>query len=121
MSLTIRLAPPERLELKARARARSIRAEANRRAQIILLLAKGESLRSVAGQMRCSINTVQLWKRRFQAERLAGLYGRHRGKAPAPRSTALEARILEQTRRGPGDGSTHWSTRKLARRLGTTH
>ncbi len=121
MASIIRLAPPERRELKARSRARSIRAEASRRAQIILHLAAGKSLRSVSAQMQCSINTVQLWKGRFEQERIGGLYARHAGKTPGSKSTALEARILEQTRRGPEDGSTHWSTRKLARRLRTSH
>jgi hypothetical protein len=30
----------------------------------------------------------------------------------------LQARILEHTQRQPRDGSTHWSTRKLAKELG---
>ena len=33
----------------------------------------------------------------------------------------LEARILDCTRRAPKDGSTHWSTRKLAAELGISH
>src|SRR5215813_12478093 len=33
----------------------------------------------------------------------------------------LEVKILARTRRKPSDGSTHWSTRKLARELATDH
>jgi transposase len=33
----------------------------------------------------------------------------------------LEARILDATRRGPTDGSTHWSTRRLGTHLGVSH
>jgi transposase len=33
----------------------------------------------------------------------------------------LEARILAWTRKKPADGSTHWSTRKLAKHLGINH
>lgn len=33
----------------------------------------------------------------------------------------VEPRILEATRRAPADGSTHWSTRKLAAHLGVSH
>ena len=33
----------------------------------------------------------------------------------------MEARILENTRQAPPDGSTHWSTRKLARLLRINH
>ena len=37
------------------------------------------------------------------------------------RTPALEARILEWTRRAAPDGSTHWSSRKLAQHLGISH
>ena len=37
------------------------------------------------------------------------------------RTPALEARILEWTRRPAPDGSTHLSSRKLARYLGVSH
>ena len=52
---------------------------------------------------------------------MAGLVARHQGRAAAKGAAKLEARILEWTKRGPDDGSTHWSTRRLARKLGTTH
>ena len=46
---------------------------------------------------------------------------RHAGKTPEKRTPKLEARILEWTRRKPPDGSSHWSTRKLAKHLGVNH
>jgi transposase len=52
---------------------------------------------------------------------LAGLYGRHQGRRVEPETPALEARILDYTRRAPADGSTHWSTRKLGTELGINH
>lgn len=52
---------------------------------------------------------------------MAGLVARHQGRGVAKGAAKLEARILEWTKRGPDDGSTHWSTRRLARKLGTTH
>jgi transposase len=52
---------------------------------------------------------------------LAGLYSRHRGRAVERRTPKLEARILALTHQQPPDGSTHWSTRKLAKRLGVSH
>jgi transposase len=52
---------------------------------------------------------------------MAGLIARHQGRAAAKGAAKLEARILEWTRRGSDDGSTQWSTRRLARKLGTTH
>ena len=49
------------------------------------------------------------------------MYSRHCGRAVQKRTPRLEARILDWTRRRPPDGSTHWSSRKLARQLGTNH
>jgi transposase len=40
---------------------------------------------------------------------------------PLPHTPQTEARILKATRRAPADGSTHWSTRKLATQLGVSH
>jgi transposase len=85
-------------------------------------LAAGKGLRQVSREERCSVNTVQLWRDRFRSERLAGFYSRHRGRQPAPQSAQLEARILAWTlKHKPSDGSTHWSSRKLAAQLGIDH
>lgn len=65
--------------------------------------------------------TINLWKRRFEEERLEGLYGRHQGRRPGAQAGRLEARILASTQKPPADGSTHWSTRKLAKHLGISH
>jgi len=45
----------------------------------------------------------------------------HRGKIAGQQSAKLEAQILAAARQTPKDGSTHWSTRKLAAELGTNH
>jgi transposase len=52
---------------------------------------------------------------------LAGLYSHHPGRAAEKRTPALEARILEWTRRPAPDGSTHWSSRKSGQHLGISH
>jgi len=115
------LTPPERRELQRRVRSRSLRAEDSRRARVILELASGRGLRGTATYLACSSSYVQRWAGRFRTARLAGLVARHLGRVVAKGAAKLEARILEWTRRGPDDGSTHWSTRRLARKLGTTH
>jgi transposase len=40
---------------------------------------------------------------------------------PLRHTPQTEARILQATRRAPADGSTHWSTRRLATQLGVSH
>jgi len=50
--------------------------------------------------------------------RLAGLWGCHQGSSPRMLTPRLEAKILSWTRRAPTNGTTHWSTRRLALTLG---
>jgi transposase len=52
---------------------------------------------------------------------MGGLVARHQGRVAAKGAAKLEARILDWTRREPDEGSTHWSSRRLAKKLGTTH
>jgi len=99
-------------ELKARLRCRSLPAEDVRRADIILRLAEGQGQRAVARDLRCSVNTVRLWRERFLIDGLGGLYGRHQGRQVQETTAELEASILDYMRQTPTDGSTHWSTRK---------
>ena len=118
-SLTLRRA--ERTELERRARSRAGRAGAARVARVLLLLADGATYREVAEKVDCSEPFISKWKRRFGAERLAGLYARHTGRPATALTPRLEARILNWTRKKPTDGSTHWSTRRLATALGVHH
>jgi len=119
--IKLKVTPTVKSELQARLRWRSLPAEDVRRADIILRLAEGQGQRAVARDLRCSINTVRLWRGRFMTDGLAGLYARHLGREVQEETPDLEARILDYTRRAPTDGSTHWSTRKLAAELGISH
>jgi transposase len=119
MALT--LTPDERTELERRVRSRKIRAEDARRAQVILMLAAGESFTTITKSVGCYPDYVSRWKQRFEAERLPGLRAKYRGQPATVRTPAMEARILAKTRQRPPDGSTHWSTRKLAKVLGVSH
>jgi hypothetical protein len=62
---------------------------------------------------------ISRWSKRFETKRLAGLFARYAGRQRYKVSDSLEARVLAwTTKRQPADGSTHWSTRKLAAELG---
>jgi transposase len=122
MPAPFRLSPPERRELKRMSRSQGGRADEGRRARIILALAGGQTLAGVSRSQSCSVNTVKLWRDRFLEGRFSGLWGRHAGKAVAPGTERLEARIINWTlHRKPAEGSTHWSSRKLAAALGLSH
>jgi len=115
------LTRPEREELAARLRARTLPAEDVRRARLILMLDDGESFTTIQVALDCDRSYISRWKERFHKDRLTGLYSRHRGRAAGKAAMKLEAKILARTQRKPTDGSTHWSTRKLAREIGTDH
>ncbi len=117
----IMLTVDQRAELLRRTRSRRARAEDVRRARVILMLAAGEPYSAIQGTVGCFPSYISRWKERFVREGVAGLRARYRGRPARILTPQLEARILDRTRRPPPDGSTHWSTRKLAKVLGISH
>src|ERR1700686_4771630 len=118
---TLRLSRPEYKELQARVRSRVLRAGDVRWARLILMLSEGQSWSAIQQALGCRSAYIARWQARFARQRLAGLFARHQGRPVSKRTPRLEARILAWTRRPPDDGSTHWSSRKLARALGINH
>ena len=117
----ITLTNEERMELTQRAKSRTGRAEDARRARVILLLEEGHTWDEVCKRADCSRGFIASWGRRFAEQRVAGLYSRHVGQVASVLTPRLEARILKLTMSAPSGGATHWSTRKLAERLGISH
>src|SRR5262252_453190 len=111
----------EKTELMRRSRSQSLRAEDVQRARLILMLADGETYQGISERLRCSPTWINRWRQRFIQARLAGLYSKHRGRKVQKRTPALQAKILNAARKPPTDGSTHWSTRTLAKHVGTSH
>ena len=111
----------ERATLETYARARAGRADLAQRARAMLLLAEGTSYAEITATVGWSSATIAKWKRRFEADRLAGLWGRHKGSKPRLRTPQMEARILNWTRKAPPSGATQWSTRALAKHLKIPH
>jgi transposase len=110
-----------RAELESLARSHRGRADEARRARIILLLADGHSYSTICERIDCTPQTIATWKARYTADGVAGLRGRHRGSKARVLTPQLEARILSWTRKPPSDGTTHWSTRRLADKLDVPH
>lgn len=100
----------ERQTLDTYARSRKGRADLALRARAMLLLADGVSYADVTATVGWSSATIAKWKARFEADRLAGLWGRHKGSRPRIRTPQMEARILSWTRKPPPHGATQWST-----------
>ncbi|ABM60331.1 helix-turn-helix domain-containing protein [Verminephrobacter eiseniae] len=113
------LTEAEIVELRQQANGRSVRADLARRARLILLLAEGLTWSAIRAKLDCNDSYIALWSKRFAADRLAGLFSRHAGRQRYKVTDRLEARVLARTtKHKPADGSTHWSTRKLAAELG---
>jgi transposase len=115
----ITLSMIERKELERISRAQAVDAAQSRRARLILLLAERSKWMLIRDKLDCDTRFISRWRDRFIAERLAGLFSRHTGRASYKVDERLEAKILAwTTKRKPADGSTHWSSRKLAGELG---
>ena len=109
----------EREQLLAAARSRTVRAGDVRRAKLILMLDDGEPQSAIRDKLDCDWRFISRWSSRFLNERLAGMYARNPGRTPKQPPEKLEARVLKWTlQRKPADGSTHWSSYKLAAHLG---
>jgi transposase len=115
----MKLTKSEQTELQRQASIRNGRADAARRARLVLLLAAGCTWAEIRTKLDCADSYINRWGKRFEVDRLAGLFARHAGRERYKVTDRLEARVLAwTTKRKPADGSTHWSSRKLAAELG---
>lgn len=107
--------------MQRRVRTPGLRAEEVRIARVLLLLDEGFTYSAIEDKLSCTASYISKWKSRFLAEGFAGLYSRHTGRVPKMETAKMEARILKWTNRNPTDGTTHWSTRRLAAKPGIDH
>jgi hypothetical protein len=114
----MKLTKSEQTELQRQASARNGRADTARRARLVLLLDEGCTWGEIRSKLDCADSYISR-RKRFETERLAGLFARHAGRERYKVTGRLEARVLAwTTKRKPADGSTHWSSRRLAAELG---
>jgi transposase len=100
----INLTDEQRIELERRVRSQTLDVRTVRRARIVLLAADGVGNHEIARRLEISRNQVIAWRGRFAKGGLA----------------AIESDLPRSGRRPTIDaaGATHWSTRKLAAKLG---
>ena len=113
----LKLMPEQREDLQRWAQSRTLPAGDVFRARLILALADGATYREIARSLKTSLPTIARWKMRFERDGLAGLEGRHLGSKPRAATPKVQARVIRRVQQKPGDGSTHWSCRKLASEL----
>ena len=91
------------------------------RARILLLAADGTPNKEIARRLQASTKTVSMWRRRFQARRLAGIEkAAPRGKPQAETDRPLAQLILQKTLDEPPNNAARWTTRSLAKELGVS-
>jgi|SRR5580658_3658256 len=120
-TVPLKITPSDEHELRQMVRSHRVSAAQAQRARIILALAAGKTYEAISEELECSRTSVLYWRKRFAGAGIAGLVSRYVGPPLSTLTPKLEARILNATRRKPPDGSTHWSTRKLARHLDISH
>jgi len=89
-------------------------------ARALLLAADGVANEQIARSSGVDSDTVRRWRARFAQAGPAGvgLIAKGRGRKPSlPAGTVAEVVRLTQQEK-PADGSTHWSTRSMAARVG---
>ncbi len=112
------LAPLERTQLTEWAASRSLPHALVQRAQAILLSAEGLATTEVGARVGLSHPMVGHWPRRFQRDRLAGLYDAPRSGRPRTHDDDEVARLLRTVLQTRPAEATPWSVRTVAATTG---
>src|SRR4030042_1789493 len=116
---TIMLSSEERSTLEVWSRGRSLPLRLVQRARIIQMAADGALNQTIADALNFARPTVQLWRGRFIALRLAGLEkdAPRPGRIPKIPQTQVAA-VVEATLHSTPPNATHWSARSMAKAQG---
>jgi transposase/transcriptional regulator with XRE-family HTH domain len=113
----------QRADLEAIANSPSLPHRAVRQAKGLLDAADGIANEEIGRRCGVSANTVRAWRAAFATRGVAGVgvVAQGRGRRPwLPEGMVGEVVRVTLTEK-PADGSTHWSTRTLAARMGISH
>jgi len=113
------LSEEERGTLTAWSRSRRLSYRQVLRSRVVLMAADGVHSQDIAKALNVSRPTVQLWRERFLALRLAGLEkdAPRPGRKPKLSLTKVNA-VVEATSCSTPVNATHWSVRSMARAQG---
>jgi transposase len=107
----------ERVELTRRVRAHTTTQRALKRARIVLACADGVPLRQIAQDVGMDQHQVGVWRRRFEADRLAGLEDKARSGRPRTYGHDERLKIVETVTARTPEVESHWSHRLVAEAL----
>jgi transposase len=124
--MPVMTAPPLNVSVEQRealeriARSGSLPHRTVTQAKALLLAADGVGTNEVARRLDTTDDSVRAWRRRFEVDGVAGVgrIAKGRGRRSwLPAGTVAEV-VRVTLEEKPDDGSTHWSTRRLAERFG---
>lgn len=121
-TMDLTLSRTERAQLEQLLRQTSLSQAIARRIRVLLALADGESYSAICGALGVTDRFIAIWKRRYVEGGVLALADAPRAGRGHGLSPALEAKILDVTlHHAPPRPLTHWTTRRLAKRLGVSH
>jgi len=96
------------------------------RSRIVLLASTGHSNIDIAARLQISQHKVGRWRNRYALQGYSGIEkelprGDNQGGKNSAEQARLRSKIIQMTTQSKPQGATHWSTRTLAKELGTTH
>lgn len=117
----LKLNAEDRSHLEDLARRRNAPLREVQRAKMVLWAADGLSNAEIARRTRVCAHTVSYWRRRFMQRGMLGLSEMPRSGAPRQIQDRMVERVVRTTLEKTPTGATHWSTRRLAAKLGLSH
>jgi transposase len=116
----ISLTDKDRIVLERWSRSRSTEARLVERARIVLLAADSRENKDISAELGITRATVGRWRSRFAEWGIPGIEkDAPRGGRPPRTRDQLVRKIIEMTTQQKPANATHWSTRTLAKVLGT--
>lgn len=109
------------MHLEELARRRNAPAREVQRAKMVLGAAEGLGNAEIARRTGACAHTVSYWRHRFVQRGMLGPSEMPRSGAPRQIADKMVERVVRTTLEKRPEGATHWSTRRLAARLGLSH
>ena len=124
--ILLSLSEQERIELETAASSRMTPVRLVVRAKAIRMAADKTPSYKIAKHLGVGTNTIGRWRRRYAEYRMAGLVkdrprGANQGGKKTVEQETLRQNIIAKTTQEKPEGATHWSTRIMAKAMGTTH
>lgn len=124
--IEIELTEPQRNELERAMTSKTSPVRLAQRAVIILLAADGVPSYEIANQVGMTKNSVGVWRKRYKEEGFKSLLkdrprGANHGGKSSEAQERLRSSIVQKTTSETPPGETHWTTRTMAKAIGTTH